>query len=352
MTRIVATVGPACSAKETLTELLTAGVDLFRFTASKTPVAELVSLADTVRVLAADLGRDVELLLDLPGAKTRLTNDTYLDLAGVTELELRFDGGPTRPAGPLPVLGVDGRDPRDPLPEVGDVVVLGDGEDALRVVAVAAGSCTAVPLTSGVLGIRRGVRFPGARGAARAETLTGYDEAGLRAVAGGPFDAVVISFAESAGLVERARAVLRDSAADGPPPAVVAKIETAAGASAAAEIAGAADGILLGRGDLLLDTGPIEFFAACRRVLDAAHAAGRPVLVGTQLLTSLATGWLPHRSELAYASALIEEGVAGLMLAEETAGAADPLRAVVLLDQLRGVYAPASARAALFPRRR
>src|SRR5690349_14919454 len=108
MTRIVATVGPACSSKEGLTDLLKAGVDLFRFTASKTPVAELISLAGTVRLLAADLGREVELLVDLPGAKTRLTNDTYLDLAGVTELVLRFDGGPSQQAGPLPVLGVDG----------------------------------------------------------------------------------------------------------------------------------------------------------------------------------------------------------------------------------------------------
>jgi pyruvate kinase len=352
MTRIVATVGPACSSKEGLTDLLKAGVDLFRFTASKTPVAELISLAGTVRLLAADLGREVELLVDLPGAKTRLTNDTYLDLAGVTELVLRFDGGPSQQAGPLPALGVDGRDPRDPLPEIGDIVVVGDGEDALQVVGLGADSCTAVPLTAGVIGIRRGVRFPGARSAARAESFTPYDLDGLRAIADGPFDAVVLSFTESAGLIERARTLLSGTAAQEPPPAVIAKIETAAGAVAAAEIADAADGILLGRGDLLLDTGVIEFHAACRRVLDAARAAECPVLVGTQLLTSLAAGWLPHRSELAHVSALIEEGVAGLMLAEETAGAADPVRAVALLDELRGVYAPAAVRTALFTRRR
>ncbi|BCY09817.1 pyruvate kinase [Actinoplanes sp. L3-i22] len=343
MTRIVATVGPACSSEAGLTDLLKAGVDQFRFTASKTPVARLIPLAETVRRLAGDLGREVELLIDLPGAKTRLTNDDYLDLAGVTELVLSFDGRPGQPAGPTPTLGVDGRDARDPLPGIGDIVVVGDGEDALRVVAVGLDSCTVTPLTRGVLGIRRGVQFPGAT---RAGGFTGYDLDGLRAVAGGPFDAVIISFAESAGQVEQARALLRQSAA------VIAKIETGAGARAAAEIAGAADGILLGRGDLLLDTGVIEFYAAYRRVLDAAHAAGCPVLVGTQLLTSLAAGWLPHRSELAHVSALIEEGVAGLMLAEETAGADDPVRAVALLDDLRGVYAPAATRTPLFARRR
>jgi pyruvate kinase len=352
MTRIVATVGPACSSKEALTDLLTAGVDLFRFTASKTPVAELISLAGTVRLLAADLGREVELLIDLPGAKTRLTNETYLDLAGVGEVMLRFDGGPAEPSGPAPTVGVDGRDADDPLPEIGDIVVIGDGEDALRVVGRDAVSCTTVPLTRGVIGIRRGVRFPGARSAARAGSFTPYDADGLRAVADGPFDAVVLSFAESADLVERARTLLSEAAPRGPRPAVIAKIETTAGTVAAAEIAAVADGILLGRGDLLLDTGVIEFHAACRRVLDAAHAAGCPVLVGTQLLTSLAAGWLPHRSELAHVSALIEEGVAGLMLAEETAGAADPVRAVALLDDLRGVYAPAADRTALFTRRR
>ena len=346
MTHVVATVGPACSSPEVLGDLLKAGVDVFRFTASKTPVTRLVTLAGVVRDLAADLDLPVELLLDLPGAKPRLTNDAYLDLAGVTELVLRFDGGPSEVTGPVPVLGVSGLG--DPLPEVGDLVVVGDGEDALRIVGQADGSCTAVPLTAGVVGIRRGLSFPGARRAGDAHELTPHDIAGLRALAGSPFDAVVLSFAESADLVDQARVVLRES---GQRRAVVAKIETAAGAAAADEIARAADGILLGRGDLLLDTGPIEFHAACRAVLDAGRTTGRPVLVGTQLLTSLAAGWLPHRSELATVSELLEEGVAGLMLSEETAGFADPVRAVTLLNGLRDRYARTTVRTGLFASR-
>jgi pyruvate kinase len=351
MTHIVATVGPACSSREVLGDLLKAGVDVFRFTASKTPVARLVTLAEAVRELAAGLGLPVELVLDLPGAKPRLTNDAYLDLAGVTELVLRFDGGPSEITGPVPFLGVSGLRPGDLLPQVGDLVVIGDGEDAVRITGQSADARTAVPLTAGVVGIRRGLSFSGARNAGSGHEFTAYDVAGLRAVAGTPFDAVVLSFAESAALVDRAREVLHESTGRHPLPAVVAKIETAAGAAAADEVARAADGILLGRGDLLLDTGPVEFHAACRRVLDAARAIGRPVLVGTQLLTSLADGWLPHRSELATVSALLEEGVAGLMLSEETAGTADPLRAVTLLNGLRDRYAPTTVRTGLFPRR-
>ncbi|MBJ7901756.1 hypothetical protein IF655_00370 [Streptomyces sp. DSM 110735] len=351
MTHIVATVGPACSSRETLGDLLKAGVDVFRFTASKTPVAQLATLAEVVRELAAGLGLPSELVLDLPGAKPRLTNDAYLDLAGVTELVLRFDGSPSDLTGPVPHLGVSGLGPGDLLPQVSDLVVIGDGEDALRIVGQTAGSWTAVPLTTGVIGIRRGLSFPGVRSAGDAQEFTPYDLAGLRAMAGTPFDAVVLSFTESADLVDRARAVLRESVRQGPLPAVVAKIETAAGAAAAHEVARAADGILLGRGDLLLDTGPVEFHAACRRVLDAARTNGRPALVGTQLLTSLAAGWLPHRSELATVSELLAEGVAGLMLSEETAGATDPVRAVTLLNGLRDRYAPITVPTALFASR-
>lgn len=351
MSHIVATVGPACSSPEILGELLKAGVDVFRFTASKTPVAQLVTLAGVVRDLAEGLDLPVELILDLPGAKPRLTNDAYLDLAGVTELVLRFDGSPSELTGPVPILGVSGLGSGDVPPQVGDLVVVGDGEDALRIVGQTAGSCTAVPLTTGVVGIRRGLSFPGARRAGDAQEFTPYDIAGLRAMAGTPFDAVVLSFTESADLVDRARTVLRESAHRGPLPAVVAKIETAAGAAAAGEIARVADGILLGRGDLLLDTGPVEFHAACRRVLDEANTIGCPVLVGTQLLTSLAAGWLPHRSELATVSELLAEGVAGLMFSEETAAATDPVRAVTLLNGLRDRYAPTTVRTALFPRR-
>jgi len=351
VTHIVATVGPACSSREVLGDLLKAGVDVFRFTASKTPVAALASLAEEVRDHAEDLGLPVELVLDLPGAKPRLTNEAYLDLADVSELVLRFDGGPSDLAGPVPSLGVSGLGPGDLCPRVGDLVVIGDGEDALRIVGQAAGSCRAVPLTTGVVGIRRGIFFPGTRDAGRVQEFTPYDLAGLRAVPGSPFDAVVLSFTESADLVERARTVLRERGREGPLPSVVAKIETAAGATAADEVARAVDGILLGRGDLLLDTGPVEFHAACRRVLDAARPVGCPVLVGTQLLTSLAAGWLPHRSELATVSELLADGVAGLMLSEETAGATDPVRAVTLLTGLRDRYAPTTVRTPLFPSR-
>ncbi|MFF0745864.1 pyruvate kinase [Streptomyces sp. NPDC004111] len=340
MTRIVVTTGPACASDETLRALLKAGADAFRFPASKTSVAALAQQAVRVRALAEDLGRPVQLLLDLPGAKPRLTNDAYLDLSSVTELRLRFDGSAACVDGPVPVLGVAGTDPGDPLPGVGDVLLIGDGEDALRVTGHTADTCTAVPLTGGVIGRRRGIALPRTGRPGRAHTLTPHDLNALRSAPRGVFDAVVLSFTESPGLLALARTVLAETAPGGPRPQLIAKVETAAGAAAADAIAAAADGILLGRGDLLLDTGPVEFHAACRRVLDAGRAAGCPVDVGTQLLTGLDAGWLPHRSELAHLAALLTEGVGGLMLAEETAAAADPVRAVALLDALRDRYAP------------
>ncbi|MBK3647460.1 pyruvate kinase, partial [Streptomyces sp. MBT33] len=142
------------------------------------------------------------------------------------------------------------------------------------------------------------------------------------------------------------------AAADGHAvPPVIAKVETRAGVAAVREIAVCADAVLLGRGDLLLDSGPLEFFDLCEAVRTGTAEVGCPLVVGTQLLTSLSDGWLPHRSELAYVSELLRSGTSGLMLADETAAGTAPVRTVELLRDLRERYRGTGEVPPLFPAR-
>jgi pyruvate kinase len=173
----------------------------------------------------------------------------------------------------------------------------------------------------------------------RADAITDSDAAALRIAPSTVFSAVILSFVESASVVEQARNLMRESGRDDLP-AVVAKVETRAGVEAVADIARTADAILLGRGDLLLEAGEIDFYALTRDVIKTAIDLSCPVIVGTQLLNSLSNSWLPHRSELAYVSQLWEAGVDGLMLANETTVGAHPVRTVEMLSRLRSRYAP------------
>ena len=71
-TKIVATVGPACSSREMLGKLIKAGVDVFRLNFSHGAYADHLAVIEHVRSLNAELGTHIALLGDLQGPKIRI----------------------------------------------------------------------------------------------------------------------------------------------------------------------------------------------------------------------------------------------------------------------------------------
>ncbi|MEV7327312.1 pyruvate kinase [Micromonospora sp. NPDC093244] len=347
MSNIVVTLGPSSMEPGVAERLVVAGANAFRFPASKLSIDELSRLAVEIASTAEKLGRPQDLLLDLPGAKSRFTNDIEFSLAGIPKIRVDFTPTPSDEHAAVPRLGLSGNDMGHFL-EPGDVILIGDGEDALRVDEVHGDHCLTTPLTGGMLARRRGAVVSGKM--PRFDDLTPSDAAALRLAPSTVFSAVILSFVESASIVEQARTLMRESGRDDLP-AVVAKVETRAGALAVADIARSADAILLGRGDLLLEAGEVDFYALCRDVIKTAADLSCPVIVGTQLFDSLADSWLPHRSELAYISQLWEAGIDGLMLAYETTVGAQPVRTVEALSTLRSRYAPSPDGKPMFPTR-
>ncbi|HKY66274.1 MAG TPA: pyruvate kinase, partial [Acidimicrobiales bacterium] len=70
-TKIVATLGPASGSPEVIGSLLDAGTDLVRLGLAHGTVAEHRAAMQLVRAAAAERGRQVGVLADLPGPKVR-----------------------------------------------------------------------------------------------------------------------------------------------------------------------------------------------------------------------------------------------------------------------------------------
>ncbi|GAA4597866.1 pyruvate kinase [Actinoplanes octamycinicus] len=337
MTAILATIGRATRAPETMAALLRLGVSGFRFSASKFGVAELAAQAADARAASRAVGRPVDLLLDLPGSKIRFTNPDIIDLDATPVLRIHFGRSPGAGDPAVPDVGL-------PCPELGreiaagDVLLVGDGEIALTVVAVSDGWCTAEALTGELLAPRKGVQLAG-REPGRRPPASRADLALLDQLAESAFTGAIVSFAEDAAALAPVRARWGRRSAN----AVVAKVETRAGVAGIAEIAGSADSVLIGRGDLLLDGGALDFHRLCTTAVRECRRRSVPVVVATELLTGLDRSWLPLRSELAYLGGLLESGVDGLLLAAETTGGSDPLRTTRLLADLIHRYAAVPA---------
>lgn len=333
MTKVVVTIGPASQSPESIREIIKQGANSFRFPASKFPAAALAEQAATVARIAGEAGVTLDLLLDLPGSKSRLTNDDGFPLEGIDRLRVNYGPTPANRDAALPEVGITGLDLSRVI-DVGDILVLGDGEDALRVERTADDHCLVIPLTTGELGRRRGVTVQGKRQGH--ESLTPTDLQDLATVPGSVFTGVIVSFVEDADTVHQAREVMARKG--GKQPVLIAKVETRVGAEAVREIAEATDAVLLGRGDLLMDCGEIDFYDLGKEVIKTAQKLAKPIIVGTQLLPSMSGSWLPNRSELAYVSHLIEKGVDGLMLSFETTIGRRPARTTGLLKSLIARY--------------
>lgn len=357
-TRLVATIGPASAAR--VGELVAVGLDVARINLSHGTPSEHLAWARSIREASAAAGRDVAIMVDLPGAKLRLGSlpggavelheASILELVGaVSDSEEGSAAGSPRT---LPI------DDASVLPRLrrGDRVLLADGAVEL---AVLGGSRGAVGMASGPSfgGGRRGSVGEaggrrdavgvagGRRGAVRVQVVRGgsvrsragvnvpaerlpegvpdvSDQALLAHVRELAPDFVAQSFVRSASDVEILRPCLPDTAR------LVAKIETRPGVEAVTSILRVADAIMVARGDLGVELPWQEVPLVQKDLVLAAMRAGRPSIVATQMLESMVTSPTPTRAEASDVANAVLDGADAVMLSAETAIGAWPTEAL------------------------
>lgn len=183
-------------------------------------------------------------------------------------------------------------------------------------------------MRGGVLRTEKGLNAPGMR---RDSTLTRKDIKDLGLGIRLRVDAVCLSFVTSAAEVEQARGIIDGK--DAHRPEVWAKIETSEGVSNAAQIVKAADGIVIGRGDLAAETSRYEVAGHQRKLARLASRAKKPCLVATGILESLRRSANPTFAELRDIHTSVLEGATGFILTSETSVGRNPDLAVTVLRE-------------------
>ena len=198
----------------------------------------------------------------------------------------------------------------------GDAVVLGDGTVTLEVMAVRGDEVGARVQSGGRLQGRPGVHLPSHRWLPPVPTendLRLIDEVAREA------DWVAVSFVRTPAELHAVREALGP---DGP--RLMAKIETRAAVDHLDALLGAADAVMVARGDLGIDF-PIEDVPHLqKRIIRACVARGLPVITATQMLESMTTAPSPTRAEATDVANAVGDGTDALMLSAETAIGHDP----------------------------
>ncbi len=130
-TKIVATIGPACSRREQLAKLIAAGVDVFRLNMAHAEPDVQQQHVENIRALSDEINVPIAILVDLAGPKIRLG-----DVAGdqvFCDLGMEFIFVSSRSSGAPNELTSTYLPLVDEL-QIGDHVMLADGTVSMEVV--------------------------------------------------------------------------------------------------------------------------------------------------------------------------------------------------------------------------
>ena len=344
-TRIVATIGPKAVHRGYLEGLLRAGADLLRINGAHARRGEIAARIALIRKLEKSLGRPVGILLDLGGPKIRvgpLEGDSVTWKAGdrVEIVPGSGKGSGRRIFVTYPALLSD--------VHPGAEIRIDDGKISLRVERHGSGSLTARVLIGGRVQTEKGVNFPGSTLSAPA--LTAKDRRDLAEAVQAGVDFVGLSFVRSARQIEHLRGLLQ-ALPESRRPWIVAKIERPEAVADLANIAKAADALMVARGDLGVEVGLAAVPRLQRRILDAGRRSAVPVIVATQMLESMIENATPTRAEVSDVAGAVHDGADAVMLSGETAMGAYPEEAVrTMADIATTAELPDSADAPPKPR--
>src|SRR6202035_2810012 len=112
---------------------------------------------------------------------------------------------------------------------------------------------------------------------------------------------------------------------------LIAKMQKPQAVERAEAIIHAADCVMVARGDLGIEM-PIEQVPAVqKKLLEQAGYLARPSITATQMLDSMVTSSRPTRAEVADVANAILDGTDAVMLSQETAIGAYPVKAIAMM---------------------
>jgi pyruvate kinase len=325
-TKIVATLGPACSEPEVLERMLGAGVDVVRLNFSHGHASDHVERARLVRECARRLGREVAVMADLQGPKIRIgkfaEGKIHLEPGQTFVLDAECESGDQTQ------VGLDYKElPQDVGP--GAILLLDDGLIRLDVIAVEGARIVTRVTLGGTLSNNKGINRLG--GGLTAPALTSKDMDDVRTAARLEADYLAVSFPKTKEDMYMARQLLR---AAGGKALLIAKIERAEAITNLEEIIEASDGIMVARGDLAVEVGNAAVPGLQKRMIRLARERNKLTITATQMMESMIHAPVPTRAEVSDVANAVLDGTDAVMLSAETASGKYPVETVEAMAQI------------------
>lgn len=322
-TKIVATLGPASTAKEVIRELFLTGVDVFRLNFSHGTHDDHRARLNFIREIEAEFGTPIGVLGDMQGPKLRVGRFKAGSINLEKGMKIRFD---------LDTTEGDENRVNLPHPEIigavspGDILLIDDGKVRVRIVEQHADALV-VEVVAGVkLSNNKGVNVPGV--ILPIPALTEKDRRDLEAALDMGVDWIAQSFVQRPEDVIEARKYVGDKAG------LLIKIEKPSALEHMPALIELCDAVMLARGDLGVEIPAERVPSVQKRIVRMVREAGKPIIVATQMLESMIESPAPTRAEASDVATAVYDGADAVMLSAETASGKYPMEAVTIMDKI------------------
>ena len=327
-TKITASIGPASENTKIISEMIKAGVNVFRLNFSHDTGDVQGAKIDMIRDVSKKLGIPVAIMVDIQGPKHRIGNfetENHYPLKIGQKFILDSDDTP-------------GNAHRVQLPDadvmrslnIGDRILLNDGKIELRVDAVFDDKVETTVIRGNEIWSRRGFNLPDTD--IDTDILTPKDRADLEYAITKQPDFVAVSFVQRAEDISSVRDFITERTSY--PIKIIAKIERPNAVKRISDIASAADGIMVARGDLAVELPFEQVPAASRQIIRECRKLNRPVIMATQMLSSMVHSEFPTRAEISDVANAAYLRTDSTMTSEETTIGDFPVSVIETMDKI------------------
>ena len=336
-TKIVATLGPASSDKETLLEMARNGMNVCRLNLSHGKHEDLEKVIHTIREINLENNSHISILADLQGPKIRTgeVQGGSVQLASGSKIKFVVKKQLTNSE----TIFINYKNFLNDV-QKGERVLIDDGKLVLEILDVDDTFAEAMVLFGGPLSSRKGVNLPNTK--LSIPSLTPKDLIDLEFALKMDVRWIGLSFVRTANDVLHLKELIHEAGKDSK---VIAKIEKPEAVADMDAIIDATDGIMVARGDLGVEIPMQDVPLIQKALVKKARKKFKPVIIATQMMENMITNISPTRAEVNDVANAVMDGADAVMLSGETSVGDHPIeviramyKIVTRTEEYKGIY--------------
>ncbi len=326
-TKIICTIGPACSDEATLEQMCLAGMNVARLNFSHGTHEEHLERINRIKQVRKKLNLPIAIMLDTKGPEYRI--GCFQDGKVCLREGDPFVFTAEDVAGDTARVSVSYKHLADDL-SVGDRILVNNGLVIFDVTAIQGADVHCRVVVGGELSNRKSMSFPNK--VLKQAYLSEQDKQDIAFGVAQDVDFIACSFVSNRQDLLDVKAYLKTI--QGEEISLIAKIENSAGIDHIEAICEECEGIMIGRGDMGVEMPFEQLPVIQKKLITKCRMLGKRVITATEMLESMIYNPRPTRAEVSDVANAVYDGSSAIMLSGETAAGKYPVLTVETMAKI------------------